>query len=200
MSGKFCKVVKQVTIGIILVLGLWYIGYKVCNVTESSVQFGTLMDTVIAVSNAIMAGCAIYASRKWFKQKKKENTALKVEQILQAGTNLIAILNAVKSNIQDNLPDLLKLKAPLLIQSYNNFKSAKLCLHIWGKEILINEFKDDIDFILKESFIVYDKINSPEKRAVQLSDKNVIERIDNIVNRFNTFQDYEIEKIVSKLN
>lgn len=92
MFSKVWKAVKEVAIAVLLVLGIWYVGNKVYNVTGSSVQFGTLMDTVIAFSNLIMACAAIYAANeaaKWFQQKNKLNNLDSAHQKIKAYEDIL---------------------------------------------------------------------------------------------------------------
>ncbi|UXO67325.1 hypothetical protein [Pantoea dispersa] len=199
MFSKVWKAVKEVAIGVLLVLGIWYIGNKVYNVTGSSVQFGTLMDTVIAFSNAVMAIVAFYAARKWFEQKKIENTSLKVEQLVQQGTKLIAILNAINSNIEDKIITKLNEKPSLLINAYTEFKSAKVCLVIWGKDIVEESLLNDMDFVLEKTFIVYNNINSPDKRKQQIISSTLRSTIRDIRERFEGIQDQTIQSMVKGL-
>jgi len=205
MKGRICNVfVKTVILAllVLVVLGLWYIGNKVFNVASSSVQFGTIMDTVIALSNAIMAYVAVYAAysaRKWFEQKKKETTSQKVENLIYTGNALVSILNAINSNIENKHEKNLNEKPQLLIKTYTEFKSAKICLLLWGRDIVDQDFINKTDEIIIKSFNVYQSINSPDKRKQQMDVPTVKDPIIEIRNVFEEIQNKTMQSIIQGL-
>ncbi|MDQ0629416.1 hypothetical protein QFZ44_001992 [Pantoea agglomerans] len=103
----------KLAIAILLVLSLWLVGNGAIKETSGSIQFGTLMDTVIAISNALMALAALFAAKeakKWFHQKNMLNNLdsahqkiKNYEDILWSAHSRIFIDTAVRANLKNDI-------------------------------------------------------------------------------------------------
>jgi len=171
MNGKIWKVAKEVAIGILLVLSLWLMINGALKEGNNNFQFGTLMDTVIALSNAIMAGAAIFAAneaKKWFQQKNKLNNLDSAHQKIKDYENLLWLINdrifkdtAIRANYKNDVQnkkidiEVLKNKANSLLNPKTTTDLDDLSL-IYSEQArlrrygikLTQEFKETINRII----------------------------------------------------
>ncbi|TWD31564.1 hypothetical protein [Pantoea sp. SJZ147] len=173
MFSKVWKVVKEVAIGILLVLGLWLVTNGALRESNGNFQFGSLMDFVIALSNFIMAVAALIAAneaKKWFQQKNKLNNLdsahqkiKEYEDILWATHNRIFKDTAIRANFEndvknnnisvdealDEVNHLLSSKTTTDLDELSLIYSEQAKLRRYGV-IITENFRQIIDTVIKK--------------------------------------------------
>lgn len=171
MFNNIWKVAKEVAIAILLVLSLWLVINGALKQGNNSFQFGTLMDTIIALSNAIMAGAAIFAAneaKKWFQQKNKLNNLDSAHQKIKDYEDLLWLINnrifkdtAIRANYKNDVQNknieieilknevnsLLNSKTTTDLDDLSLIYSEQARLRRYGIKIT-QEFKDTINRII----------------------------------------------------